>query len=64
MRLIRFPGGQNCPHKTGRRRDGAMTWKKKLMALLLAAVSILGVACGDGAEDSDVDNTLQISRSL
>lgn len=30
-----------------------MTWKRKIMALLLAAVSIFGVACGGGEEVED-----------
>lgn len=38
-----------------------MTWKKKLMAVLLAAVSILGVACGDGGDDQDDDTTEEMS---
>jgi hypothetical protein len=34
-----------------------MNWKRKLMALLLAAVAIFGVACGDGGGDADDDTT-------
>ena len=39
-----------------------MTWKRKLMALLLGAVSILGVACnggGDAAEETTEETTNQ-----
>ncbi|HEX2053744.1 MAG TPA: hypothetical protein VHJ78_08485 [Actinomycetota bacterium] len=30
-----------------------MTWKKKILAMMLAALSVFGVACGGGEEVED-----------
>lgn len=37
-----------------------MTWKKRILALLLAAVSVLGAACNsDGDDDASAGDTTE-----